>query len=113
MGGRAARQRGGTAERDVPDNRRGRVRRVAVALSVAAFIAAGAPARAQTPPAPGLTLTQAIERALAANPTIGAARLQRPVDVAGIGVARERPNPEFAYEASKETPRQAFGGTLP
>jgi len=80
----------------------------------AAALAAGATAAAQTPQAPpGLTLTQAIERALVANPTIAAARLQRPVDVAGISVARERPNPEVAYEASRETPRQAIGATLP
>ena len=30
--------------------------------------------------------------------TIAAARLQRPIDVAGVGVAGERPNPEVAYE---------------
>ena len=68
-------------------------------------------ALAQTP-AP-LSLQAAIERALAANRTLAAARLQRPIDVAGIGVARERPNPEVLYEASKETPRQAIGGTVP
>src|SRR5690349_2032485 len=72
-----------------------------VALAAAMSIASAIPASAQTPAqAQGLTLSQAIERALASNPTIAAARLQRPVDVAGIGVARERPNPEIAYEAS-------------
>lgn len=71
---------------------------------------------AQTPPpqaASPLTLAAAIERALAANQTIAAARLQRPVDVAGVAVAGERPNPEVVYEWSKETPRQAVGATLP
>ena len=43
-------------------------------------------------------------RAMAANPTIAAARLQRPIDVAGVGVAGERPNPDVVYEAAKETP---------
>jgi cobalt-zinc-cadmium efflux system outer membrane protein len=66
-----------------------------------------------TPPAPALTLSEAIDRAVAANPTIAAARLQRPIDVAGIDVAGERPNPDVVYEAEKETPRQAIGGTLP
>jgi outer membrane protein, heavy metal efflux system len=72
--------------------------------------------QAQTPaaaPAASLTLGDAITRALAANPTIAAARLQRPIDVAGVAVARERLNPEVLYEASKETPRQAIGATLP
>lgn len=60
-----------------------------------------------------LTVTAATARAIAANPTIAAARLQRPIDVAGVGVAGERPNPEVQYEASKETPRQAITTTLP
>ena len=66
-----------------------------------------------TPAAPALTLSEAMERAVAANPAIAAARLQRPIDVAGIDVAGERPNPDVLYEAEKETPRQAIGGTLP
>jgi cobalt-zinc-cadmium efflux system outer membrane protein len=78
------------------------------------FAVTGASAQTQAlPAASGLTLTAAIERALGANPTIAAARLQRPIDVAGIGVASERPNPELVYELSKETPRQAVGVTLP
>jgi outer membrane protein, heavy metal efflux system len=71
-------------------------------------------AAAQSPPvAAPLTLAEAMDRALAANPTIAAARLQRPIDVAGVAVAGERPNPDISYEASKETPRQAIGATLP
>jgi cobalt-zinc-cadmium efflux system outer membrane protein len=78
------------------------------------IVAGSATVLAQTPaPADGLTLPAAIERALAANPTIAAARLQRPVGVAGVGVARERPNPELAYESSRDAPRQAIGATLP
>ena len=61
----------------------------------------------------GLTLAAAMERALAANPTIAAARLQWPIDIAGVAVAGERPNPEAVFEWSKETPRQAAGATFP
>jgi outer membrane protein, heavy metal efflux system len=50
---------------------------------------------------------------MTANPTIAAARLQKPVDLAGVAVAGERPNPDVTYEAEKETPRQAIGATLP
>src|SRR5690349_12960461 len=78
------------------------------------MVAAAAAAQSQTSPAADpLTLAGAIDRALAANPSIAAARLQRPIDIAGVGVAGERPNPEVAYEASKETPRQAISATFP
>jgi len=82
---------------------------------MAAVLAVAAAPRllAQTPQPAPLTLPAAIERALAQNRTLLAARLQRPVDVAGIGVAGERPNPELTYEAAKDTPRQAIGGTIP
>src|SRR5262245_57269463 len=65
--------------------------------------------QAQTP----LTLERAIARALESNRTIAAARLQTPVAAAGLGVARERLNPEISYEAERETPRQAIGFALP
>jgi cobalt-zinc-cadmium efflux system outer membrane protein len=71
---------------------------------------------AQTQPAPPvepLTLQAAFDRAIAANPTIAAARLRRAVDVAGITVAGERPNPEAHAEIEKETPKQSFGLSLP
>jgi cobalt-zinc-cadmium efflux system outer membrane protein len=76
-------------------------------------VAARAEAQSQTPATGGLSLSAAIERALTANPSIVAARLQRPIDQAGVGVAGERPNPELAYELSKETPRQSLTATLP
>jgi cobalt-zinc-cadmium efflux system outer membrane protein len=60
-----------------------------------------------------LTLEAAMERALAANPMIAAARLFRPVHVAGIAVAGERPNPEVSVEIEKETPKESFGVALP
>ena len=42
-----------------------------------------------------------------------AARTARAIDVAGLDVARQRPNPDFAFEYDKETPHWAFTGTLP
>ena len=64
-------------------------------------------------PAATLTLQAATERALAANPTIAAARLRGAVDLAGLAVAAERPNPEASVEIEKETPKQSFGVALP
>ena len=45
---------------------------------------------AQAPPTDSLTLQAALDRAVAANPTIAAARLRNPIDVAVLAVARER-----------------------
>jgi cobalt-zinc-cadmium efflux system outer membrane protein len=72
-------------------------------------------ARAQPPAGANTTLTleAAFERALNANPTISAARLRRNVDLAGINVAMERPNPELHAEVERETPKQDVGVSLP
>ena len=81
-----------------------------------AFISSTSLLLAQTPQAPPiepLTLQAAFDRALNANPTIAAARLRRAVDVAGITVAGERPNPEAHAEIEKETPKESFGVALP
>ena len=83
----------------------------AAAVAVGA-LGVGLAAQTTTPPA-GLSLSDAFSRAIDANPALRAARLQRPIDTAGIAVAGERPNPELAYELSKETPRQSIGVTLP
>jgi outer membrane protein, heavy metal efflux system len=64
-------------------------------------------------PTEPLTLQAAFDRALAANPTIAAARLRRAVDAAGIAVAGERPNPEAHAEVAKDAPKQSFGLGLP
>jgi cobalt-zinc-cadmium efflux system outer membrane protein len=77
-----------------------------------ALVVCAATAAGQTPSSP-LSLADAFARALEANPAVRAARLQRAVDTAGIAVAGERPNPDLAYELSKETPRQSIGVTLP
>ena len=86
-----------------------------VPLLVAASVAVGSGVAAQGAAQGGaaLTLADALGRAMIGNPAIVAARLQRPVDLAGVDVAAERPNPEVNYEISKETPRQAIGGALP
>lgn len=72
-----------------------------------------APAVAQVARTEPLTLNAAMERALAANTTIAAARLRGPINVAGLAVARERLNPDVSVEIAKETPRQAFAFAVP
>ena len=89
-----------------------RVPRCATHACLAALLAA-APAIAQPPPAGSLTLQAAMERAVAANPTIAAARLGRAIDVAGLALAGERLNPEASVEIEKETPKQSFGFAVP
>ncbi|MEO8482469.1 MAG: TolC family protein [Acidobacteriota bacterium] len=86
--------------------------RICVHAALVAVCVLGVRVGAQTA-TPGMSLADAFARALEANPTLRAARLQRPVDAAGVAVAGERPNPELAYELSKETPRQSIGVTLP
>jgi outer membrane protein, heavy metal efflux system len=82
-------------------------------LACLAALLAATPAAAQRPPAPPLTLQAAMERALAANPTIAASRLTRAINLAGLALAGERLNPEATFEIEKETPRQAFGFAAP
>src|SRR6187399_201682 len=60
-----------------------------------------------------LTYTAAVERALAANPTIAAARLRRSIGIASRDVAAERLNPEFRAEFAKETPKDAYTVAFP
>jgi len=70
-------------------------------------------AAAQVAPGGALTLQAAMDRAFSANPTIAAARLRGAINLAALGVARERLNPEAAVEIAKETPRQSFGVAVP
>ena len=72
-----------------------------------------APAAAQVAPVGSLTLGAAVERAMAANPTIAAARLRGPINLASLAVARERLNPEGSIELEKETPKEAYGVAVP
>jgi cobalt-zinc-cadmium efflux system outer membrane protein len=70
-------------------------------------------AEAQVAPAGSLTMQAAIERAMAANPTIAAARLRGPINLANLAVARERLNPAASIELEKETPKEAYGVAVP
>jgi cobalt-zinc-cadmium efflux system outer membrane protein len=70
-------------------------------------------ASAQVAPVGSLTMQAAIERAMAANPTIAAARLRGPINLANLAVARERLNPEGSIELEKETPKEAYGVAVP
>ena len=64
---------------------------------------------AQDAAPPPVTLEQSLSEAREKNPTLAAARQQGAVDRAGLGVAREWPNPEARYERTNELPREAFG----
>src|SRR6185503_14184924 len=70
-------------------------------------------AAAQVAPVGSLTMQAAIGRAMAANPTIVAARLRGPINLANLAVARERLNPEGSFELEKETPKEAYGVAVP
>ena len=81
--------------------------RSAFLLAVVSLIAAPAVCGAQAPAEAALTLSQAIDIALTANPGLVGARLQAEVARAGVGVARQRPNPELLLEETRETPHDA------
>jgi cobalt-zinc-cadmium efflux system outer membrane protein len=83
-------------------------------LSAVLLVAALAIEQAPTPtPAVPLTLQAAFANAEQYNPTLVAARLGRAVDIAGIGVARQRPNPEVSFEATRDTPHEALNLAMP
>ena len=88
-------------------------RRLWLLAAPAALALLPAPVRAQRPDAPALTLQAAVDRAMAANPTIAAARLKGAINQAGLAVAGERPNPEASFELEKETPKQSLGLAVP
>jgi cobalt-zinc-cadmium efflux system outer membrane protein len=81
--------------------------------AICALVLSATSAFAQTPVPESLTFAAAVERALGANPTLVAARLRRAIDVAGVGVARERLNPEMRVEFERETPTRAYSLALP
>lgn len=83
-----------------------------VAAALAATVALQPAAVGAQGPAT-LSLNDAIARAIEANRTILASRTARAIDVAGVQVAGERPNPEVSVEATRETPHWAFAGTVP
>ena len=88
-------------------------RRLLPAGTGLAALLIAAQASAQGGAAGSLTLQTAIERAMAANATIAAARLRGPINLANLAVARERLNPEGSFELEKETPKEAYGLAVP
>lgn len=67
----------------------------------------------QTAPATPFTLEAALAAAEEHNRTLIAARLGRAADLAGIDVAKQRPNPEASFEAGRDTPHEAFSIGVP
>jgi cobalt-zinc-cadmium efflux system outer membrane protein len=67
----------------------------------------------QAPQTSPLTLQSAFALADAHNRTLTAARLGRAVDVAGIGVAQQRANPEASFEAARDTPHEVVSLAFP
>ena len=76
-----------------------------------AFAGHAAAVSAQTPTT--LSLSDAFARAADASPTVVAARTARAIDVAGVNVAGQRPNPELGFEYARDTPHWAFTGAIP
>jgi len=85
--------------------------RVVACGSLIVLSCTGAAPAAQAPET--LTLSDAMARAAGANRTIIASRLSRPIDLAGVRAASQRPNPELSVEAERETPHWAFGAGVP
>ncbi len=87
---------------------------VVLTLGPPAFAQQAPAAPAALPPAPGaITLAQALAEAMAANRGLAAARLGRGVAAANVEVARERPNPDLAFEEDRETPHDILTLTQP
>ena len=83
-------------------------------LFAALVLPAGAALAQAAPAAPGaITLGQALAEAMAANRGLAAARLGRGIAAANVEVARERPNPDLAFEEDKETPHDILTLTQP
>jgi cobalt-zinc-cadmium efflux system outer membrane protein len=68
---------------------------------------------AQPPSSPPVTLQSVLATAEEHNPTLRAARLGRAVDLAGLAVAGQRPNPEASFEAARDTPHEVFSIGVP
>jgi cobalt-zinc-cadmium efflux system outer membrane protein len=67
----------------------------------------------QGPAAVPLTLQSAFASAEEHNRTLVAARLGRAVDIAGIGLAGQRLNPEVSFEAARDTPHEVVSLAVP
>ena len=60
-----------------------------------------------------LTYAQAVERALAANPALVAARARQSLGAAAVAVAGERLNPEVRAEFDRDVPHQSYTAAFP
>ena len=98
------------------------VPRGAFALPLLCSVAFVTSARAQAPPPPSstsspapltLTLADATVRAVTSNPTHLARALDLGLATADLEIAKERPNPDFAYENTRDAPTSAFVFTQP
>src|SRR5690242_456809 len=86
---------------------------LASARTAAAVVVLACALRGNGVRAEALTLDEAFALAERANPGLAAERLQVPVAQAGVGVARQIPNPELAFEEDRETPHDALSLTFP
>ena len=84
-----------------------------VLLGAFLITVAEGPAQTGQPAPSALTLQSAIATAAEHNRTLTALRLGRGADLAGIDVAKERPNPEASFEAGRDTPHEAFSVGIP
>ncbi len=73
----------------------------------------GSPAIAQSPPAGALSYQAALDLASSRNLGLAAAMRQRAIREAAVRVARQYPNPEFAFEATRDTPHEAVSLGFP
>ncbi len=68
---------------------------------------------AQAPAAGALTYQAALDLATARNLGLAAAMRQRAIREAAVRVARQFPNPEFSFEATRDTPHEAVSLGFP
>src|SRR6188474_3457479 len=92
----------------------GRMPHAALIVTAASLCFAVRPAAAQQPPPPApLTLAEALSLALDNDPALAAVRLRRAIDLANLGMAGERPNPELRYEHTNEAPHDLVSVAQP
>jgi len=68
---------------------------------------------AQAPPAGALSYQAALDLATARNLGLAAAMRQRAIREAAVRVARQYPNPEFSFEASRDVPHEVVSLGFP
>lgn len=89
------------------------VRLTVIVLGLCLVVSDASAQATQSTTSTPLSYAAAVQRAMAANPAIIAARLRRSIDVASRDVAAERLNPEFRAELERETPKEAYTLAVP